>query len=171
MDYSILRNEYDVENLEYYVHTAHWKIIDPAIIVSDTATVYSINLKTITLDEASAVKGQSFKLHAQQLQRLANGTTVRRAKLDRIPVSGIATWFDVSFEGGPKKITMSTGPENGYTHWGQYALYFLKVLNWYNPESNDLSGKFSMYRTHANPRMYKVHLTMEEGQRVIYNLP
>ena len=171
LDYSILRDEFDVENLDYYVRTAQWKIIDPAIIVSDKATVYSMDLKTITLEEAAAVKEQEFYLHAMQLQRLANGTTVRREKLGSIPVGGIAAWFDVSFEGGIKPSVMSTGPENGYTHWGQYAMYFVESLIWDNPETNDLSGTFAMYRTPANPRMYNIHLTMKGEQSVIYSLP
>lgn len=171
LDYSILKEEFDVENLDYYIHTAHWRIIDPAIIVSDNAAVYSINLKTVTLDEVIAVKEQPFNLHALRLQRLANGTAVRTAKLDNIPLGGIATWFDVNFEGGIKPSVMSTGPANGYTHWGQYALYFLESLDWNSPDTNELSGTFAMYRTPTNPRMYNVHLSMKGGQRVIYDLP
>ena len=171
LDYGLLRDEFDAENLNYYVYTAHWKIIDPAIIVSDAPAIYSIDLKTVTLDEVLAVNEKNFNLQALQLQRLANGTTVRRSKLQKIPIAGIAAWFDVKFNGGVTKSTMSTGPENGYTHWGQYALYFLKSLIWDNPDANELSGTFAMHRTPANPRMYDIHLTMNGGKRAIYNLP
>lgn len=39
-------------------------------------------------------------------------------------VSGFAGWFTADFHGTdenpcPCPVTLSTGPENGYTHWGQ----------------------------------------------------
>lgn len=43
-------------------------------------------------------------------------------------VSGFAGWFTADFHGTeanpcPKPVTLSTGPENGYTHWGQQVFH------------------------------------------------
>lgn len=43
---------------------------------------------------------------------------------DDARVSGFAGWFTADFHGTtenpcPCPVTLSTGPENGYTHWGQ----------------------------------------------------
>jgi protein arginine N-methyltransferase 1 len=39
-------------------------------------------------------------------------------------ISGFAGWFTVDFNGSvqtpaTRRVTLSTGPEAGYTHWGQ----------------------------------------------------
>ena len=165
LDYSILKEEFDVENLDYYIHTAHWRIIDPAIIVSDNAAVYSINLKTVTLDEVIAVKEQPFNLHALRLQRLANGTAVRTAKLDNIPLGGIATWFDVNFEGGIKPSVMSTGPANGYTHWGQQVMHFVSSIPLSKGETTRLNGSIELTRTKENARLYNCRINFRNSRR------
>ena len=43
-------------------------------------------------------------------------------------VSGFAGWFTADFHGTeanpcPCPVTLSTGPENGYTHWGQQVFH------------------------------------------------
>lgn len=43
-------------------------------------------------------------------------------------MSGFAGWFTADFHGTkanpcPNPVTLSTGPENGYTHWGQQVFH------------------------------------------------
>ncbi len=43
-------------------------------------------------------------------------------------MSGFAGWFTADFHGTeanpcPCPVTLSTGPENGYTHWGQQVFH------------------------------------------------
>jgi hypothetical protein len=45
-----------------------------------------------------------------------------------VRISGFAGWFTADFRGTretplPAPQTLSTGPENGYTHWGQQVFY------------------------------------------------
>jgi type I protein arginine methyltransferase len=45
-----------------------------------------------------------------------------------VRISGFAGWFTADFKGTaetplPAPLTLSTGPENGYTHWGQQVFY------------------------------------------------
>lgn len=47
---------------------------------------------------------------------------------DDARVSGFAGWFTADFHGTeanpcPCPVTLSTGPENGYTHWGQQVFH------------------------------------------------
>ena len=47
-------------------------------------------------------------------------------------ILGFAGWFTVDFNGSvqtpaPRRVTLSTGPEAGYTHWGQQVCTDLDV--------------------------------------------
>merc|ERR1711991_117195 len=84
---------------------------------------------------------------------------IRTTRLDVVSIGGFAIWFDVEFRGGGShSITMSTGPENGYTHWGQYVLYLVDPII-VEPKNNDrVWGTFEMERLVSNPRMYNLRL-------------
>ena len=45
-----------------------------------------------------------------------------------VRISGFAGWFTADFQGTEENplqssVVLSTGPENGYTHWGQQVFY------------------------------------------------
>lgn len=55
-------------------------------------------------------------------------TNVSIALEEDARVSGFAGWFTADFNGTeanpcPCPVTLSTGPENGYTHWGQQVFH------------------------------------------------
>merc|ERR1712222_313026 len=78
------------------------------------------------------------------------------------PISGISGWFtadfrsrtdDVGVKYAPKiqnPSYLNTGPENGYTHWGQQTFYFLSSIPLLNDEITRLSGSIEMQRTKEN---------------------
>eukprot|EP01042_Synura_sphagnicola_P030124 gene30124-38816_t len=57
-------------------------------------------------------------------------------------------------EGGIQTVTLSTGPESGYTHWGQQVFYFPQVLQC--TLGDHLYGEISITRRPDNPRTYNV---------------
>ena len=111
-------------------------------------------------------------------------------------ISGFASWFTTDFKSrtdpigkvaAPKLkmnpyVTLNTGPEQGYTHWGQQVFYFrdsVRILTDLKnagrgkdkPPANavkvHLKGTIEMQRTATNKRLYNVRIThhLEE----IYN--
>jgi len=113
-------------------------------------------------------------------------------------ISGIAGWFKTDFKSrsdsmasddAPKlktSVTLNTGPDQGYTHWGQQVFYFrdpvriksdLKKGFGVNgslslPDGGvcgetttvHLKGKLEMVRTKANARLYncRIEHSLEE---------
>lgn len=58
------------------------------------------------------------------MQQGVDETAVSFSLEEDARVSGFAGWFTADFNGTdenpcPCPVTLSTGPENGYTHWGQ----------------------------------------------------
>jgi len=81
-------------------------------------------------------------------------------------------------EDAPKlttSVTLNTGPEQGYTHWGQQVFYFQDAIRWRSdirqgsgslPEGGifgktttvHLKGKLDMFRMKDNRRLYKARI-------------
>lgn len=156
IDYSSMKDDFQTENMNYF-KTARWQIIDPSILLGEAQRIYHIDLKKMTFNEAEGFHETSFNLNLSKIPLLHRvDDKVVRVK-DHLHISGFALWFSVDFYGGETPLTMSTGPENGYTHWGQYALSLLEPF----ASSTDLkriSGTLSMKRKPFNPRMYSLEL-------------
>jgi len=78
-----------------------------------------------------------------------------------ITISGYASWFTVDFNGSKenpvtKRVTLSTGPEMGYTHWGQQVFYLRNAVD--ASERSKLHGTVSMTRQEKNKRLYNLNL-------------
>jgi len=87
-----------------------------------------------------------------------------------LPISGIAGWFTADFksrtdefcQNAPKvtnPATLSTGPENGYTHWGQQTFYFLSSIPILKGEVTTLEGCIEMFRSKDNSRLYDCRIS------------
>ena len=169
IDMSILYKDFELESRNYYFQNALWRIIPQNSIVGDPQIVYSINLKSVTLSEAKGIYNSSFKIPMPLLVRTSEGKVVRLKDKMTIPIGGLATWFTIEFNGNSIENTdpdskpiipsvMSTGPENGYTHWGQYVYYIHPVLEY--SSSDILHGSISMIRTTLNRRMYSIFISV-----------
>ena len=93
------------------------------------------------------------------------------------PISGFAGWFTADFKSrtdaagteAPRihhPAFLSTGPENGYTHWGQQ--YFMLPNNsipLLKGETTRLVGSLEMMRAKENSRLYNVRLTYTSSRR------
>jgi protein arginine N-methyltransferase 1 len=95
-------------------------------------------------------------------------------------VSGFAGWFTVDFNGSrempvSQRVVLSTGPEAGYTHWGQQVFYLKHSIDC--PAGHTFEGQVSMTRQDKNKRLYNLNLQFripqEEGseQKLVYEIP
>ena len=86
-------------------------------------------------------------------------------------VSGFAGWFTADFKSrtddigkdlAPKlrnPILLTTGPEGGYTHWGQQAFFLESSIPLIAGEVTDISGNIELMRSEDNARLYNSKIT------------
>ena len=92
------------------------------------------------------------------------------------PVSGFAGWFTADFKSrtdedgfdAPKlsyPAFLSTGPENGYTHWGQQTFHLPSCIPLINGETTRLKGSLELKRTKENVRLYNCRIAYQASRR------
>ena len=78
-----------------------------------------------------------------------------------IDMSGYAGWFVCDFHGSKvnpvsRRVSLSTGPEAGYTHWGQQVFYLPDAIPC--QMHTKLTGNLEMVRQQKNKRLYNVRI-------------
>ncbi len=150
------------EQKDYYIYSSLWTELRQQHVIGDPCVIKTLDLQTCTLEDASDVKPVAFSINIPFA----------------VQVSGYAGWFTVDFagsEGTPltRCITLSTGPEAGYTHWGQQVFYFQEGINC-TPDTR-LHGELSMFRQEKNKRLYNVKFSMqvddEAATEATYEIP
>eukprot|EP00525_Craspedostauros_australis_P002308 CAMPEP_0198128386 /NCGR_PEP_ID=MMETSP1442-20131203/49219_1 /TAXON_ID= /ORGANISM="Craspedostauros australis, Strain CCMP3328" /LENGTH=147 /DNA_ID=CAMNT_0043788535 /DNA_START=1 /DNA_END=444 /DNA_ORIENTATION=+ len=92
------------------------------------------------------------------------------------PISGLAGWFTADFQSrtdeagaaAPKLLQpafLSTGPENGYTHWGQQTFYFQSSIPLLKGQTTRLKGEVEMMRTKENSRLYNCRIAYTSSRK------
>lgn len=147
VDMSVLTTPYEKEQSDYYIYSSLWTELRIEQVVGDAVVMKALDLNTCTLVDAECVNPTAFDI------------TVPFA----VQVSGLAGWFTVDFKGSAltpavKEVTLSTGPEVGYTHWGQQVFYLPNSIDC-TPDTH-LHGTVSMTRQEKNKRLYSLHLDM-----------
>lgn len=104
----VLTKPFQKEQEDYYIYSALWTELRMEHLVGQPTVIKHLDLNTCTLKDAEGVSTVPFKIDVPV----------------PITVSGYASWFTVDFNGSKenpvqKRVVLSTGPEVGYTHWGQ----------------------------------------------------
>lgn len=140
-DVTAITDAYVEEQEAYYLHSSAWIELRYEHVVGKPLEIKHLDLTTCTLADAEGVTETAFEAVVPY------GTTV----------SGFAGWFTVDFHGSEAnplehKVTLSTAPEIGYTHWGQQVFYFPEAIE--AAQGTKLHGTVSMTRQVKNKRMY-----------------
>jgi protein arginine N-methyltransferase 1 len=111
VDVGVLDGVYHKEQIDYYIYSSLWTELANEHIVGLPVVIKRLNLNTCTLADAEGVTLTPFSIDIPF----------------PVKISGFAGWFTVDFNGSiakpvTKRITLSTGPEVGYTHWGQQVI-------------------------------------------------
>jgi protein arginine N-methyltransferase 1 len=125
--------------------------------LAEPKAIKYLDMMTCTLEDSKGITSADEPMNTFDFTM--NGAKVQGK------VSGIAGWFTADFksrtdEGGinaPKlshPSFLSTGPENGYTHWGQQVFYFNAGIPLLQGETTKLAGGLEMVRTKENARLY-----------------
>jgi type I protein arginine methyltransferase len=140
VDMSVLEHEFDREQKEYYLLSSRWTELHSDAILSDPQIIKEYDMMTCTLEDARGVlESDRNNNNNSSNSNSSNGDRQASASFDfdingdecASPVSGFSGWFTADFKSRTDAGTtadtprlqhpafLSTGPENGYTHWGE----------------------------------------------------
>jgi protein arginine N-methyltransferase 1 len=164
---NVLQNDFDREQKEYYLWSSRWRELPADSVLSEPHAIKIFDMMTCTLEESKGIFAGDVM---SKFDFDIDGST------ERGPISGIAGWFTSDFksradEGGDSapKITnpsfLSTGPENGYTHWGQQVFYFQSGIPLLQGETTKIKGDLEMVRTKENARLYNCKIKYSAARR------
>jgi len=188
VDYSILTDDFEKEQYAHYMQQIEWKEFERHMVVSTPHVLKTLDLITCTHQDTRGI----FDSSNNTKESIQKGN-VDTNEFDFVlststgAISGLASWFTTDFksrtdgmasEDAPKlttSVTLNTGPEQGYTHWGQQAFYFqdpihvgagLQRVSGLLPDGGvsgktttiHLIGKLDMFRMRDNTRLYKIQI-------------
>lgn len=158
----VFEGSYEKEQSDYYIFSSLWTELRVENVVGQPVVIKHLDINTCTLADAECVPVTPFSISVP--------CTVR--------VSGFASWFSVDFAGSASnptkhRVTLSTGPEVGYTHWGQQVFYTKDCIDC-QPDVN-VSGTVALTRQDKNKRLYDFHVvfSVDDGDAVTakYEIP
>lgn len=169
---SILESDFDREQKEYYCLSSRWAELPTSCLLAPPSVVKELDMHVCTVEDARGVGlalgqdegvGAPFEFsidgHNADDDTVAAGSTT---------VSGFAGWFTVDFKSRtddvgkdtaplvPNPTTLSTGPEMGYTHWGQQVFHFPAAIPVLSGQTTCIAGTLEMMRTKDSARLYNV---------------
>jgi len=167
VDMSILSSEFKKEQKEYYLLSSRWAELSPESVLAEPAIVKRFDMATCTVDDARGISASDVeaRFDFEVAGDEASG-----------PISGFAGWFTTDFgsrtdsEGSKCPLVshpafLSTGPENGYTHWGQQVFHFPSSIPAMRGEITRIEGCVEMMRTKENSRLYNCRFVYKSSRR------
>ena len=185
VDYSALSEDFEKEQMNYYIQQCQWQELKEDALLAKPHVLKTLDLITCTHKDTRGIfdSTEDSEMSSQNGNTDTNEFDFVMHPKTKI-ISGFASWFTTDFksrtdsmasEDAPKlveTIILNTGPEQGYTHWGQQVFYFLDGIRLKSslnqatgslPEGGvygktttiHLKGKLDMFRNKANARLYK----------------
>lgn len=162
VDMNVLEQDFDREQKEYYLLSSRWSELGPEAVYAEPAMVKHLDMSSCTIEDSRGILEGApfdFEINGDELQG---------------PVSGFAGWFTSDFKSRtddagkdtapklPHPAFLSTGPEQGYTHWGQqvrnrcvsYSMWPLKSLSHNSFISTAAGVSFGVSHTNAQGADY-----------------
>mmetsp|Transcript_12119 Transcript_12119/g.19520 ORF Transcript_12119/g.19520 Transcript_12119/m.19520 type:complete len:429 (-) Transcript_12119:1774-3060(-) len=163
----ILQNDFDREQKEYYLFSSRWRELPDEAVLAEPVAIKRLDMMTCTIEDS---KGISLGEKMSSFSFAVDGSKVQG------PISAIAGWFTADFKSrtdeagiNAPKINhpsfLSTGPENGYTHWGQQVFYFLSGIPLFQGETTTMTGTIEMTRTKENARLYNCRIKYASSRK------
>eukprot|EP00532_Pseudo-nitzschia_australis_P012483 CAMPEP_0168226402 /NCGR_PEP_ID=MMETSP0140_2-20121125/13380_1 /TAXON_ID=44445 /ORGANISM="Pseudo-nitzschia australis, Strain 10249 10 AB" /LENGTH=425 /DNA_ID=CAMNT_0008157459 /DNA_START=234 /DNA_END=1511 /DNA_ORIENTATION=- len=160
VEMEVLKKDFDKEQRDYFLWSSRWRELPHEAVLCSPKAVKYYDMMTCTIEDS---KGLLAEEELSSFEFAVDGDT------ERGPISAIAGWFTSDFksrtdEGGndaPKLSApafLSTGPENGYTHWGQQVFYFQSGIPLMKGQTTHLKGQLEMTRTKENARLYNCRI-------------
>ena len=197
VSYVALTEEFEQEQFDYYIRQSQWAELKEESLLAKPQVLKTLDLMTCTHKDTRGIFDSTS--NTDESIQLGNSDTnefdfVLQPEIDI--VSGFASWFTTDFKSrtdsfasddAPKlveSVTLNTGPDQGYTHWGQQVFYFFDAIHVNSsldeasmllPEGQiygetttiHMKGKLDMFRTKSNARLYKCRIehSLEEIEK------
>lgn len=161
VEMEILKSDFDREQKDYYMWSSRWRELPAASVLSERKMIKVLDMMTCTIEDS---KGVDMGDEASKFEFAVDGDR------EQGPISGIAGWFTADFksrtdevgkDSAPKLLDptiLSTGPEMGYTHWGQQVFYFASGIPLMQGQTTNITGSLEMTRTKENARLYNCRI-------------
>jgi protein arginine N-methyltransferase 1 len=167
VDMGVLEKEFDREQKDYFLLSSRWTELPSEAVLAEPKMIKQLDMATCTIED---VRGIAAGAADAEFDFEVNGDK------EAGPISGFAGWFTADFRSrtdaagidAPKLLHpafLSTGPENGYTHWGQQTFYFLNSIPLLKGETTRVTGGLEMMRTKENSRMYNCRINYQSSRR------
>eukprot|EP00558_Chaetoceros_sp_UNC1202_P004677 CAMPEP_0197240582 /NCGR_PEP_ID=MMETSP1429-20130617/6833_1 /TAXON_ID=49237 /ORGANISM="Chaetoceros sp., Strain UNC1202" /LENGTH=230 /DNA_ID=CAMNT_0042700251 /DNA_START=202 /DNA_END=894 /DNA_ORIENTATION=- len=168
VDMSVLGECYEREQKEYFLLSSRWAELPSSSVLATPATVKTLDMCTCTLEDSKGI------VAGDELSTFDFDVSEKQVGVGNI--SGFAGWFDADFksrtdEGGalaPKLSNpayLTTGPEAGYTHWGQQVFHCVSSIPVIQGETTRLQGGVEMTRSKDNARLYNCRIRYTSSRR------
>jgi len=168
VEMEILKQDYDREQKDYYLYSSRWRELPMDAVLSQPKAIKVLDMMTCTIEDSKGIdRGDAMSAFDFAI---TGDDTSHRDGQQRGPISGLAGWFtadfksrtdDVGRDTAPQLVTptiLSTGPEMGYTHWGQQVFYFTSGIPLLRGQTTHLTGTLEMSRTKENARLYNCRI-------------
>ncbi|KAL7503217.1 hypothetical protein ACHAXN_001037 [Cyclotella atomus] len=181
VDMSVLEKDFEREQREYYVLSSRWAELPVSCLLAPPCIVKELDMHVCTVEDARGVGlalgqdegvGAPFEFHidgrSNSDEGMMSGSTT---------VSGFAGWFTVDFKSRtddigkdsaplvPNPTILSTGPEMGYTHWGQQVFHLPAAVPVLADQTTSITGTLEMMRTKESARLYNVRYRLTVSRR------
>ena len=169
VDMSVLEKDFEREQKEYYLLSSRWSELPGDAVLAEPKVIKHYDMATCTIEDSRGIPADypdatfDFEVDGNEFAG---------------PISGFAGWFTADFKSrtdaegvvhAPKihhPAFLSTGPENGYTHWGQqFFMLPFHGIPLLKGETTRLQGTLEMMRTKENARLYNVRVTYTSSRR------
>lgn len=161
----ILKKDFDKEQKEYYLWSSRWRELTDSAVLAKPKEIKYFDMMTCTIEDSKGVSADEASFEFAVDGDRETG-----------PISGIAGWFTSDFKSrtdekgidtAPKMSApafLSTGPENGYTHWGQQVFYFQSGVILMKGQTTTIAGTLELMRTKENARLYNCRIKHTAGR-------
>eukprot|EP00571_Detonula_confervacea_P007721 CAMPEP_0172325624 /NCGR_PEP_ID=MMETSP1058-20130122/54463_1 /TAXON_ID=83371 /ORGANISM="Detonula confervacea, Strain CCMP 353" /LENGTH=494 /DNA_ID=CAMNT_0013042215 /DNA_START=200 /DNA_END=1685 /DNA_ORIENTATION=- len=187
VDMSTLEKEFDRESKEYYQLSSRWAELNNRCLLAEPQVVKEFDMHVCTVEDARGVglalgedEGSGAPFDFDVVGRSSSTDSAAASSVaDGVagPISGFAGWFTVDFKSRtdevgrgvapevPNPAFLSTGPEMGYTHWGQQVFHLPSAIPLLADQTTRVNGTLEMMRTKESARLYNVRFRHESSRR------
>ena len=184
VDMSTLEKDFDREQKEYYILSSRWAELGTGCLLAEPCVVKEYDMHVCTVEDARGVglatgedggNGAPFDFDIMGRSPMDNPSYSESGYSG--PISGFACWFTVDFKSrtdeigrgvateAPNPAYLSTGPEMGYTHWGQQVFHLPSAIPLLADQTTRINGTLEMMRTKDSARLYNVRFRYATSRR------